>query len=243
MTPLYLLFACDEAELRAQLEKVDFTEHGITLADASSVGNSTGTLIYRGAAFDFVIAHMINPAAEHYIFCDSDLAAVRSSLGLSLGAAVASGQHVPAVVKAILMLGEILGSALNAKATYWSPASVVAGFGYFSESVVQYDNGAAFPSLVTIGFDTTADDSIRTTGLSWLSGQELLFERDGLPVNDAMRYVVRLVHDIATNGAVDRVMDVPGMVNSEQLTLTPDVAESALIVRRVYIQNGVNTAG
>ncbi len=243
MTPLYLLFACDDAELREQLKKMDFAEQGVNLADGSSSERSTGTLIYRGAAFDFVIANTSNPVAKYHIFCDSDLAAIRSSLGLSLGAAVASAQQVPAVIKAIMMLGEILGSALNARATYWEPASVVAGFRYFSESVTQYDNGAAFPSLVSVGFDTTTDDSIRTTGLSWLSGQELVFERDGLLVNEAMRYVVRLVHDMATNGAVDRIMDVPGMDDSEHLTLTPDVAENALIVRRTYIQNGANTAG
>jgi hypothetical protein len=243
MTPLFLLFACDEAELRSQFGKVDFADQGVNFADGSSSARSTGTLIYKGAAFDFAMASATNPAAKYHIFCDVDLTGIRSSLSLSLGAAVASGQHVPAIVKAMMLLGEILGSALNAKATYWQPASVVAGFGYYSDSVSQYNNGAAFPSLVSIGFDTTADDSIRTTGLGWLSGQELVFERGGLPVHEAMRYVVRLVHDMATNGAIDHIMDVPGMDDSEHLRLTPDVAENALVVRRTYIQNGANTAG
>jgi hypothetical protein len=243
MSPLFLLFDCNEAELQARFRKLDLAKQGVSFADGSGSGGSAGTLISRGAAFDFSIAAAADPHATYHIFSTSDLSAIRSSLSLGLGSAVASGQHVPALIKAMMLLGEILGSALNAAATYWKPASVVAGFGYYSESVSQYDNGAAFPALVSVGFDTTTDDSIRTTGLGWLSGQDLIFERDGLPISEAMRYVVRLVHDIATNGAIERIMDVPGMNDFESLSLVPDDSEGAVIVRRKHVQNGVNSAG
>jgi hypothetical protein len=162
---------------------------------------------------------------------------------LRLGAPVASGQHVPAVIKTLLLLGESLGTELDAKAAFWRPASVVSGFSYYAETVRQYDNGAAFPCLVSIAFDTSTDENIRTKGLAWLAGQELVFERGQLPVNEAMRYVVRLVHDIATNGAVETAMEVPGMSDSERLILTPDAEKSALFVRRKHVQNGVKSAG
>lgn len=243
MAPLFLLFDIDETELRASFRAIAFAELGIFFGDGTTPDSGSGTLLYRGAAFDYAIDRALKPKADYHIFCDSDLAATRSAISLKLGAAIASGQYVPAVIKALLLLGESLGTALNAKAAFWQPAIVVSGFGYYAEAVRQYDDGAAFPSLISIAFDTSTDENIRTNGLAWLSGQELVFVRGSLSVSEAMRYVVRLVHDIATNGAVERMMDVPGMSDSELLVLSPDVQESVLTARRKLVQNGVNPAG
>lgn len=243
MAPLFLLFDIEENELRALFTAIGFAERGVLFGDGSAPVGANGTLFYRGAAFDYTIESASKPIANHHIFCDSDLAAIRSAISLNLGAAIASGQHVPAVINALMLLGETLGSTLNAKATFWQPAMVISGFGYFAEAVRQYDEGAAFPSLVCIGFDTSSGEHIRTSGLAWLSGQELAFEQGSLPVNEAMRYVVRLVHDIATNGAVERVMEVPGMNDSERLILSPDGQENILTARRIYVQNAVNLSG
>ena len=242
MAPLSLLFDTDPLDLRASFKLMPFAELEIYFGDGSAPDNGSGTLIYQGVAFDYAIDAKQKPTSDYQIFCDTDLGATRAAISLNLGAAVASGQHVPAVIKALMLLGESLGTSLNAKAAFWQPASVVSGFSYYAETVCQYDQGAAFPCLVTIAFDTSTDENIRTQGLAWLSGQELVFERDLLPVNEAMRYLVRLVHDIATNGAVENVMEVPGMSDSERLTLTPDAEKNVLIVRRKYIQNGVNPA-
>jgi hypothetical protein len=243
MVPLSLLFDVDQRELRASFKLMPFAELGIYFGDGSTSDNGSGTLIYRGVAFDYAINAWQRPASDHQIFCDTDLGATRSAISLKLGATVASGQNVPAVIRALLVLGEALGSALNSKAAFWQPASVVSGFSYYAETVRQYENGAAFPCLVSIAFDTSTDENIRTKGLAWLSGQELVFERGQLLVNEAMRYVVRLVHDIATNGAVETVMDVPGMNDSERLILTPRAEKGDLLVRRKHVQNGVNPAG
>jgi hypothetical protein len=243
MAPLFLLFDADVRELRESFKSVPFAELGIFVGDGNNADTGSGALAYRGVAFDYAINAQQKPSADHEIFCDTDLSATRSAISLRLGAAVASGQRVPAVIKTLLLLGESLGTGMDAKAAFWQPASVVSGFSYYAETVRQYDDGAAFPCLVSIAFDTSTDENIRTQGLAWLSGQELVFERDHLPVHEAMRYVVRLVHDIATNGAVESIMDVPGMNHSERLILTPDAAKSALLVRRKHVQNGVNPAG
>lgn len=243
MVPFSLLFDVDHRELHRLFKSMLFAELGICFGDGSTSDSGSGTFIYRGAAFDYAIEAGQKPTADFEIFCDTDLAATRSAISLGLGGAVASGQHVPPVIKALMLLGESLGAGLGAKAAFWRPASVVAGFSYYSETVRQYDDGAAFPCLVSIGFDTSTDDNIRSQGLAWLSGQELLFERGGMPVNEAMRYVVRLVHDIATNGAVNNAMEVPGMNGDERLILTPDVENNTLFVSRKHVQNGVNPAG
>lgn len=243
MAPFCLLFEADQRELRASFKLVPFAELGICFGDGSTPDGGSGTFIYRGAAFDYSIDVRQKPTADHEIFCDTDLGATRSAISLKLGRAVASGQHMPPVIKALMLLGESLGAELGAKAAFWRPASVVSGFSYYAETVRQYDDGAAFPCLVSIGFDTSTDDNIRSQGLAWLSGQELVFERGGMMVNEAMRYVVRLVHDIATNGAVNNAMEVPGMNDDERLMLTPDVEKNALFVCRKHVQNGVNPAG
>ncbi len=204
MAPLILLFDADEPNLRESFKSAPFAELGIFFGDGSNADAGSGTMVYRGVAFDYSVDAQQKPSADHEIFCDTDLGVTRSAISLRLGAAVASGQHVPAVIKTLLLLGESLGTELGAKAAFWQPASVVSGFSYYAETVRQYDSGAAFPCLVSIAFDTSTDESIRTKGLEWLVGQELLFEREGMPVNEAMNHVVRIVHDMAVNGRTDQ---------------------------------------
>jgi hypothetical protein len=243
MSCLSLLFPFDDIELKSRFGQMDLEAIGIFVGEGTTAESVSGTLLYRGAAFDFALAAVTAPQADHHIFCDAGTGWVHSALTIKLGAAVASGQMVPAVVAALLSLGQKLGSVLTAKATFWSPAAVMSGFDFFSESVTQYDTGAAFPSLVCIGFDTSSNERISTTGLEWFCGQELIFERDALPVNEAMRYVVRLVHDMALNGAVEKTMDVAGMANDERLELAADDDPARLVVRRKHVQDGLNSAG
>ena len=125
MAPLFLLFDIDETELRASFRAIAFADLGIFFGDGSAAVGASGTLIYRGASFDYAIDRALKPKADHHIFCDSDLSATRSAISLSLGAAIASGQHVPAIIKALLLLGESLGCILNARAVFWQPAMVV----------------------------------------------------------------------------------------------------------------------
>ena len=243
MAPLKLLFDQCENDLHADFCRIEHGALGISFADGSNPANVNGTVIFSGVAFDYTVTAASKPDAKSKIFCDADLGKVRSAVTLSLGAAVASGQHMPAIIQALMMLGEKLGTALGANWVYWTPASITTGFSYYSDTVEQYANGAAFPALVTVNFDTAADEAVRTTGLYWLVGQELLFERSGMPLNEAMRYVVRIVHDLATNGAVNGKMEVPGMADDERLILEPDAPSHLLSVRRTPVQNGVHSFG
>jgi hypothetical protein len=243
MSILSLLFPFGPGELQTAFGRLDLGKIGVTIGEGASSHGANGTVIYRGAAFDFSVVPFTDTKVDHYIFCSSDTRWVHSALTIRLGAAVAAGQMVPAVICALFSLGQNLGSCLGAKATLWSPASVMSGFDYFAEAITQYDNNAAFPSLVCIGFDTSSDNCIRTTGLDWFCGQELVFARDRLPVHEAMRYVVRLVHDMALNGAVENAMEVPGMERRERLEMVPTPDPARLVVQRRYVQNGLNSAG
>jgi len=77
MAPFSLLFDVDERVLRASFKLMPFAELGIYFGDGSTPDRGSGTLIYRGAAFDNAIEASEKPTADHEIFCGIDLGAIR----------------------------------------------------------------------------------------------------------------------------------------------------------------------
>lgn len=233
MSILSLLCEPRAVDLMALWSRIDFDKCGIAFGDGSTPATSSGTLLYHGMAFQYDVKPGPNVAADHFVFCNLETSALQSAVNLRLGSAVASGRTVPAVVLAMLELGAVLGEALAAVAVQWHPARVVAGFEYFHESTAQYANGAAFPAMLCVGFDMTQPDAVRTRGLKWLSNQELVFEHPDVPRHEAMRYVVRLVHDIATQGSVRAPLEVDGLNVDETVRLSPDPDSDVLFARRI----------
>lgn len=231
MSILSLLCAPTVIETMSAWQGTDFGKHEVAFGDGSTPAMSSGTLIYHGMAFQYDVRPSSTLAADHFIFCNLETSALQSAVHFRLGGAVASGGAVPAVTLALLQLGAVLGEALNAAAVQWHPAAVIAGFDYFSEAVTQYAGGAAFPALLCVGFDVTQSGLVRTSGLKYLSGQELVFEHPDMPRHDAMRYVVRLVHDLATQGAIDAPIEVPGLKVAETVRLTPDAESHVLFAQ------------
>lgn len=221
MSVISLLSAVSFADLREMWRSVDFDRLGITFDDGSNPASASGSLLFSGVAFSYALQACPAPAATHHIFCNADLSDIQSAVHIDLGPAVASGRIVPAIVKAMLALGDVLGRNLGTKAVFWSPAAVVSGYDYYAEAVAQYAQGAAFPALLCVGFDMSAVDIVQTTGLAWLCDQELSFAHPQLPMHKAMRYVVRLVHDLATQGAYDRALELPGLHADEVVVVMP----------------------
>lgn len=221
MSVISLLSAASFADLREMWRSVDFDRLGITFDDGSNPASVSGSLLFSGVAFSYALQSCPPPAATHHIFCNADLSDIQSAVHIDLGPAVASGRIVPAIVKALLELGDVLGRNLGIKAVFWSPAAVVSGYDYYAEAVAQYAQGAAFPALLCVGFDMSTIGTVQTTGLAWLCDQELTFTHPPLPMHEAMRYVVRLVHDLATQGAYDRALELPGLHADEVVVVTP----------------------
>ena len=221
MSVISLLSAVSCADLREMWQSVDFDRLGITLDDGNNIAGTSDSLLFSGVAFSYALQSCPAPAATHHIFCNADLTDIQSAVHIDLGPAVASGRVVPAIVKALLELGDVLGRNLSIKAVLWSPAAVVSGYDYYAEAVAQYAQGAAFPALLCVGFDMSTIGIVQTTGLAWLCDQELTFTHPQLPMHEAMRYVVRLVHDLATQGAYDRALELPGLHADEVVVVTP----------------------
>jgi hypothetical protein len=221
MSVMSLLSADSFADLREMWQSVDFYRLGITFDDGSNPARLSGSLLFSGVSFSYALQASPAPAATHHIFCNADLTDIQSAVHIDLGPAVASGRTVPAIVQVMLELGEVLGRNLGIKAVFWYPADVVSGYDYYAEAVAQYAEGAAFPALLCVGFDMSTIGIVETTGLAWLCDQELSFTHAQLPAHEAMRYVVRLVHDLATQGAYDRAFELPGLHADEVVVVTP----------------------
>jgi hypothetical protein len=242
MSVMALLSAASCADLKEIWQSVDFDRLGITFDDGSNIASVSGSLLFSGVSFTYQLQSCAAPAAIHHIFCNADLTDIHSAVHIDLGPAVASGRTVPAIVQAMLELGDVLGRNLGIKAVFWSPAAVVSGYDYYAEAVAQYAEGAAFPALLCVGFDMSAIAIVQTTGLAWLCDQELTFARGQLPAHEAMRYVVRLVHDLATQGAYDCALELPGLHADEVVVVTPSPEEGTVNARLVTGKEAVNSA-
>lgn len=241
MTVMSLLSAASCADLKEMWQSVDFDRLGITLDDGSNPGSASGSLLFSGVAFSYALQACPAPAATHHIFCNADLTDIQSAVHIDLGPAVASGRIVPAIVQAMLELGDVLGRNLGIKAVFWSPADVVSGYDYYAEAVAQYAEGAAFPALLCVGFDMSTIAIVQTTGLAWLCDQELTFAYPQLPAHEAMRYVVRLVHDLATQGPYDRALELPVLHADEVVVVTPSPDQGTINARLVVGKEAINS--
>jgi hypothetical protein len=142
----------------------------------------------------------------------------------------------------MLELGDVLGRNLGIKAVFWSPADVVSGYDYYADAVAQYAEGAVFPALLCVSFDMSTIGIMQTTGLAWLCDQELTFTHPKLPAHEAMRYVVRLVHDLATQGAYDHALELPGLYVDEVVVVTPSPDQGTVNASLVTGNEAINSA-
>lgn len=242
MSVMSLLSAASFADLREMWQSVGFDRLGITFDDGSNIASVSGSLLFSGVSFTYELQACPAPAATHHIFCNADLTDIQSAVHIDLGPAVASGRILPAIVQLMLELGDVLGRTLDIKAVFWSPAAVVSGYDYYAEAVAQYAEGAAFPALLCVGFDMSTNGIVQTTGLAWLCDQELTFTNGQLPAHEAMRYVVRLVHDLATQGAYDRALELPGLNSDEVVVVTPSPDQGTVNASLVTGKEAINFA-
>jgi hypothetical protein len=234
IAPLTLLTKHQASDLVNLLSDLVAKDSEIALAEASAVSGKAFEIVYSGVTFLVAIKpEMDDIAAFKKIFCSFEPSQIRCGLDISLGSHVAGGERVPAIVQALFATARKIGGVCAAVALVWRPASIVSGFEYFEEAVADYLAGGAFPVLAMVDFKSEPNRVIATTGLAILSGQELRIECGAMTESEMMRRVVRVVHDIATNGPVleDVIMD--GLEPAEKLKLGP-VSGIALLTMTTY---------
>jgi hypothetical protein len=220
--PLFLLYESSSDEVARRLER--FTENS---PDIHFVGNdfsgfATVSLTLDGIVFSLKIQdHISDIATYKNVFCNIDYTKIGSSLSLDLGDNVKGGETIAPIIKGLLALARILGEASQATHMAWRPAMIISSFGYFAETVKNYENGGAFPVLSLINFDVAEDGIMGTSGLAFLSTQELAFSYENSSLADMTRRLVRITNDIAINGPITDKIVVQGLDNDELIELIP----------------------
>lgn len=165
------------------------------------------------------------------IFCNIDEKSIGSVISLELGNHLEGGEKVSAIVKGLLNAAAMIGQMTNAFAVMWVPANTLSGFDYFARVVDEYSRGGVFPVLALVNFKKESDGSIRSSGLEWLAGQELVVAASHLSDSELMRRIVRVAHDLAVGGSMTNSLDLPGLEDDERIMLAPQIAQRIISMR------------
>jgi len=227
--PLVLLTKFEDLELADIIRASMAGNAEMSLALVEPTNSKSFEIIYCGVTFVISITQGVgNVSGLKEIFCGFDPGQVRSAVNIALGAHVAGGERVPAIVRTLLDVAIKVGVLCGAVATVWRPASIVSGFEYFEEAASGYLSDGPFPVLAMVNFKTRSGGIITTSGLETLSGQELQIECGLMDTAELMRRVVRVAHDIAVNGPVLAKTSLDGLEPGETLELDP-VSGSGLL--------------
>ncbi|VAW04723.1 hypothetical protein MNBD_ALPHA04-1722 [hydrothermal vent metagenome] len=165
------------------------------------------------------------------IFCKTPRYTV-SGIAISLGDNLSGGGHITPVNRALLELGYMIGQDIQAQAIIWVPANQLVGFDYFGEATRQYVDGGPLPILVQVAIKDNEDQSFQTTGLSYFAGQEIFLSApEEYTSSDTIKRLVRIAHDIATNGRIDNEVETDGLVDGERISFTPDAEKKRVHVK------------
>jgi hypothetical protein len=239
--PLQLLF--DEPLASIKQKFAYLVEMQTDVFVDGSMGSHSAQIYMQRAGIGYVLTWSEGaPALTGYrpIFTDINASAMMTAVSIDFDADVEGGALVPPIAMALLELGQILATSLSSKAVVWNPAKLVADPIFYSDSVAGYAAGGAFPVLACVDFEyDDAQSMLCSTGLSWFADQEMQLSGAGMERSALTRRAVRLVHDVATNGAIIMQQYVPDLDDDKVIELVPDI-ESKLLRCEIQSKADVN---
>lgn len=168
------------------------------------------------------IGQDISAADLEHLFCKPSKQNL-SGIGIVVSDHVASGKRSDTVNRALLQLAQHIGQSIGAASIIWRPAKLQIGFDYFLGATDHYISGGPFPVLAQISISENPKGIFQTSGLSYFSEQEIKISAPkGYASNDVIKRLVRIAHDIATNGKIDKTIETDGFIQGERLSITPD---------------------
>jgi hypothetical protein len=226
LAPLIVLFDQPLSEVKDRLQRLVEDSSDLQIETCSDQSLWSAKVQQGSISFDVVWSEE-EPVLSGYrsVFFGPLAPGQSTLLSISLGKDLAGGERVAPVAKALLVFGARIARQLFAQAVMWTPAKIISDPSFFAENVENYAKGEVFPVLVTVDFDYEDEErKLRSSGLEWFSGQEIELAGGGLTGQDLVRRAVRLVHDIATNGAVVAHQLVPDIDVDRviELTSVPD---------------------
>lgn len=221
-SPLYLIFSCDVAKVIAGIDDFVCDSVGKVASALPSMSRSDHSLVWNGLQFSLCLAELPELAVNAQpILCSSMPTANSNVFSLNFADHVTGGNRLPEIAQAFLKFAALLVKQLGPDRVIWTPGNLLVDPGYFAEAVNDYAEGGAFPVLATIQLIWSPEkDGLHTEGLEWFSGQEVHCDVVKGSEQIWLRRIVRLVHDIATNGPLTTDETVADLDGHQQVLLT-----------------------
>jgi hypothetical protein len=238
--PLQLLLNCDVETAVQQVSKFVADNQFVHIYSDSTVHGPSWRVIYKGITFGCEVTTVSADISDfERIFCSAEPSSAKSALSIDLDDILVNGARISPISAALLEIGAYFCQYLKPVTVAWAPGRISTDPAYFSEAVWDYVNGGVFPALAVIEFQFSShDDTIRTRGLDWFSGQELELKGSGLTKADLARRAVRLIHDIVINGPISKSETVPDVEPDNRLTLTLAL-DGALVIGEIFSDPGL----
>lgn len=122
-------------------------------------------------------------------------------LVLRPGPHLSAGANLVPVIRAMAALACELARLPGLVAVGWLPARAIMSPAYFLQVVTSWLKGGVFPGLGLTALVRLPTGQVRTDGLTFFIGQEILVDPlDGEAPADTAKFVLRLIHDLVENG-------------------------------------------
>lgn len=236
--PLIVMFDQPLSEMKLRFQSLVDASDDLLIEGSTDQSFSSEKIHHGSIGFDIIWSEE-EPVLSGYrsVFFNASVSGKSTLLSVSLGENLAGGQLVAPIAKALLVFGARIASQLSAGAVMWTPAKIISNSAFFIENVENYAKGEVFPVLVTVDFDYEENErKLRSSGLAWFAGQEIELSGCDLHGQDLVRRAVRLVHDIATNGAIVLAQQVPDLDADKLIELTP-VPDSQILRSEIYAKS------
>jgi hypothetical protein len=116
---------------------------------------------------------------------------------------LAGGAALLPVVRATMAIAASLARLPGLRAVCWHPADLWSETALFVRMAGTWLDGGAFPALGLTALIRDADDSLRSDGLAFFTGQELWLEPDAEKTPaEAAKLAVHFIHRLVEGGAI-----------------------------------------
>jgi len=196
-------------------------------------------LLANGLAFDMSGLAPGKPSSQisdgHLFGLDKSFdPAACEAVVLRPGPHLTSGGTMVPVLRCLAWVAAQLSALPHLRAICWQAANTLCAPDYFSDAVIRWIEGGAFPGLGLTALVQQPDGSILSEGLALFTSQELRLDlTPGEDPSDAAKLALRLLHWLVENGRIDSAQSLVGP-SGETLLLEPDFPRGIVRVRRGF---------
>jgi hypothetical protein len=238
---LALLFAAGKrpaVEAIVRLAEAPPEAPGFGIAHQPHANEGWIELLSLGLSFDCLGLAPVEPVSlppQLQLFgLDPKIAARRlEAIELAPGPHLAGGERLMPLVRGLVGLGTQLAALEGVEAVCWRPAGSWMESGYFRRVAGEWLRGGAFPALGLTTLSRGEDGAMKSRGLAFLTGQEILLTpKPNASAADAARLAVRLIDELVYAGPLREQAQYSGP-QGEDLIAEPD--ESGELVRVQWV--------